>query len=115
MWRSALHRLAQRADFGGAEVLVPLAPGTFGGLWGGGMALKRRYLKDVCCVCLINGHRNPVPKKAYNAAASACSSSKWRLSTSMMQVDGWTRECVPNEQLTRWPDAENTAAVCCYC
>ena len=60
--------------------------------WGG----RNQYLlKGACCVCLINGHRNPVPKKAYNAAASACSSSKWRLSTSMMQVDGWTRECLP--------------------
>ena len=63
---------------------------------GGEESMKRRYLlKGACCVCLINGHRNPVPKKAYNAAASACSSSKWRLSTSMMQVDGWTRECLP--------------------
>eukprot|EP00434_Breviolum_minutum_P009306 symbB.v1.2.008202.t1/scaffold492.1/size196413/5 len=50
MWRCALHRLAQSADFGRAEVL------------------------------------------AYNAAASACSSSKWRLSTSMMQV--MAQQCI---------------------
>lgn len=78
---------------------MPRAPGTnFWWTWGGKESMKRRYLlKGACCVCLSNGHRNLVPKKAYNAAASACSSSKWRLSTSMMQVDGWTRECLPKQ------------------
>lgn len=74
------------------------APALFLVDLGGEESMKRRYLlKGACCVCLIHGHRNPVPKKAYNAAASACSSSKWRLSTSLMQVDGWTRECLPKQ------------------
>lgn len=97
MWPCALHRLAQSADFGRAEVLVPWGPRHFFWWTWGEESMKRRYLlKGACCVCLINGHKKPGSKKGLQCGS--ISLQLLQMATEYIHdAGGWVDEGMPSK------------------